>query len=192
VEGSGPRSQGHVGLGQDARGYRDGFVHTPPCSPMNLNVHESQIFANVWNKLPANVVSKRPSQTQRTNARSAWPRLAARCRTVAWHQEECQHLSRPETNYGEMVSFWQHWLNRVASLYGKRDHAERYSRYSKWLVRPPQLVSFRHMAVACGPIVPSPIPYRRRYYPPLIGESSLLLCLILFTLSAIVNGNISR
>ena len=39
-------------------------------------------------------------------------------------KRNARHFARPETFYQKMVSFWQHWPNRAAALYGKRNHAE--------------------------------------------------------------------
>ena len=39
-------------------------------------------------------------------------------------KKNARHFSKPETLYQKMASFWQHWPNRAAELYGKRNHAE--------------------------------------------------------------------
>ncbi|MCX6651734.1 MAG: hypothetical protein NT137_00035 [Methanomassiliicoccales archaeon] len=39
-------------------------------------------------------------------------------------KKNARHFAKPETMYQKMASFWQHWPNRAAELYGKRNHAE--------------------------------------------------------------------
>jgi len=89
------------------------------------NVHDSQMFADVWEKLPSNVSPKR------SLADSAYH--GERCLAAARQhgatplhgiKRNARHFARPETFYQKMVSFWQHWPNRAAALYGKRNHAE--------------------------------------------------------------------
>jgi transposase len=89
------------------------------------NVHDSQMFAAVWDGIPDNVTTKR------SLADSAYhgERCLAAARqhgAVPLHgiKRNARHFARPETFYQKMVSFWQHWPNRAAALYGKRNHAE--------------------------------------------------------------------
>ena len=84
------------------------------------------MFSEVWNGLPSNV------QVRRSLADSAYQGeaclLAARQHGAAsLHgiKKNARHFSKPETLYQKMASFWQHWPNRAAALYGKRNHAER-------------------------------------------------------------------
>ncbi len=89
------------------------------------NVHDSQMFSEVWNGLPSNV------RVVRSLADSAYHGEA--CLAAARQhgatplhgiKKNARHFSRPETLYQKMVSFWHHWPNRAAALYGKRNHAE--------------------------------------------------------------------
>jgi len=89
------------------------------------NVHDSQMFADVWNELPTNVRVKRSLADSAYHGESCL--AAARSHgAVPLHgiKKNAKHFKKPETLYQKMVSFWQHWPNRVAELYGKRDHAE--------------------------------------------------------------------
>ncbi len=89
------------------------------------NVHDSQMFSEVWNGLPSNI------NVERSLADSAYHGEA--CLAAARQhgatplhgiKKNARHFARPETLYQKMVSFWQHWPNRAAALYGKRAHAE--------------------------------------------------------------------
>jgi hypothetical protein len=103
-----------------------------------LNVHESQLFSEVWNGLPDNVSSKR------SLADSAY--VGNDCLAVARLQgatplhkikKNARHFSKPGTLYRKMASFWQHWPNRAAALYGTRNHAETaFSMIGGWFGHP--------------------------------------------------------
>jgi len=89
------------------------------------NVHDSQMFADVWDKLPSNVSPKR------SLADSAYH--GERCLAAARQhgatplhaiKKNARHFTRPETFYQKLVNFAHHWPNRFASLYAKRAHAE--------------------------------------------------------------------
>lgn len=89
------------------------------------NVHDSQMFSEVWSGLPSKV------QVRRSLADSAYHGeaclLAARQHgATPLHaiKKNARHFAKPETLYQKMASFWQHWPNRAAELYGKRNHAE--------------------------------------------------------------------
>ena len=89
------------------------------------DVHESQTFADVWHRLPENVIPIR------SLADSAY--VGNDCLAVARQhgatplhkiKKNARHFKKPETLYQKMASFWQHWPNRAATLYGKRNYAE--------------------------------------------------------------------
>jgi transposase len=89
------------------------------------NVHDSQMFADVWDRLPSNVTPLR------SLADSAYH--GEKCLTAAREhgavplhgiKKNARHFSKPETNYQKMASFWRHWPNRAAALYAKRAYAE--------------------------------------------------------------------
>ncbi len=89
------------------------------------NVHESQMFSEVWNGLSDNIRPKRSLADSAYHGEACL--LAARQHgAVPLHgiKKNARHFSKPETLYQKMVSFWQHWPNRAAALYGKRNHAE--------------------------------------------------------------------
>jgi hypothetical protein len=89
------------------------------------NVHEGQMFASVWGRLPANIVPKRSLADSAYHGEACL--LAARQHgAVPLHgiKRNARHFPKPETLYQKMASFWRHWPNRAAALYGKRNHAE--------------------------------------------------------------------
>jgi len=89
------------------------------------NVHESQMFKNVWDRMPSNVMPKRCLADSAYHGEDCL--LAARRHgATPLHaiKKNARHFKEPVTLYEKMVSFWQHWPNRAAELYGKRNHAE--------------------------------------------------------------------
>lgn len=89
------------------------------------NVHESQMFARVWDGLPENVKPVRSLADSAYHGEACL--LAARQHgAVPLHgiKKNARHFPKPETNYQKMASFWRHWPYRAAALYGKRNHAE--------------------------------------------------------------------
>jgi transposase len=89
------------------------------------NVHDSQMFPEVWDKLPNNVSPKR-SLADSAYFGNDCLAAARRHGATPLHgiKKNARHFSKPETLYQKMASFWQHWPNRAAALYGKRNHAE--------------------------------------------------------------------
>ncbi len=89
------------------------------------NVHDSQMFPEVWDKLPKNVSPKR-SLADSAYFGNDCLAAARRHGATPLHgiKKNARHFSKPETLYQKMASFWQHWPNRAAALYGKRNHAE--------------------------------------------------------------------
>ena len=89
------------------------------------NVHESQMFSEVWNGLP-NKVSPRRSLADSAYFGNDCLVAARQHGATPLHgiKKNARHFSKPETLYQKMASFWQHWPNRAAELYGKRNHAE--------------------------------------------------------------------
>jgi len=89
------------------------------------NVHESQMFAEVWDHLPKNVSPKRSLADSAYHGEICLA-AARQHGATPLHgiKRNARHFARPQTNYQKMVSFWQHWPTRAAALYGKRNHAE--------------------------------------------------------------------
>jgi transposase len=89
------------------------------------NVHESRMFAEVWDKLPSNVRVKRSLADSAYHGEVCLA-AARQHGATPLHgiKKNARHFARPETLYQKMASFWQHWPNRAAALYGKRNHAE--------------------------------------------------------------------
>jgi len=89
------------------------------------NVHDGQMFAEVWDRLPSNVSPKRSLADSAYHGESCL--LAARqhgATPLHGIKKNARHFAKPETLYQKMASFWQHWPNRAAALFGKRNHAE--------------------------------------------------------------------
>jgi transposase len=89
------------------------------------NVHDSQMFASVWDRLPKNVSPKR------SLADSAYH--GEKCLAAAWQhgatplhaiKRNAREYERPRTFYQKLVNFAHHWPRRFAALYAKRVHAE--------------------------------------------------------------------
>ncbi|MBE0518850.1 MAG: transposase [Thermoplasmata archaeon] len=88
-------------------------------------VHDSQMFPEVWDGLPQNVSPKRSLADSAYFGNDCL--VAARqhgATPLHGIKKNARHFSKPETLYQKMASFWQHWPNRAAALYGKRNHAE--------------------------------------------------------------------
>jgi len=89
------------------------------------NVHESQMFGDVWNGLPRNVFPKRSlADSAYHGERCLQAALAHGATPLHGIKKNARHFAHPETAYQRMANFWQHWPNRAAALYGKRNHAE--------------------------------------------------------------------
>jgi len=89
------------------------------------NVHESQTFQNVWDRLPENVVPIR------SLADSAY--VGNDCLAVARQhgatplhkiKKNAKLVLEPETLYQKLVNFAKHWPKRFAALTAKRAHSE--------------------------------------------------------------------
>ena len=89
------------------------------------NVHDSQMFPEVWDRLPKNVSPKR-SLADSAYFGNDCLAAARQHGAVPLHgiKKNARHFPKPKTWYQKMVSFWHHWPNRAAALYGKRNHAE--------------------------------------------------------------------
>jgi len=95
------------------------------CCLTESNVHDSQMFPEVWDRLLNNVSPKR------SLADSAY--FGNDCRATARQhgatplhgiKKKARHFPRPETLYQKMASFRQYWPYRAAALYGKRNRVE--------------------------------------------------------------------
>jgi transposase len=89
------------------------------------NVHDSQMFGDVWDKLPSNVVPKR-SLADSAYFGNDCLAAARQHGATPLHgiKKNARNYERPETFYQKLVNFAHHWPNRFASLYAKRAHAE--------------------------------------------------------------------
>ena len=89
------------------------------------NVHDSQMFAKVWEELPSEVRIKRSLADSAYHGEACLD-AARQHGATPLHgiKKNARHFSKPVTLYQKMVSFWHHWPNRAAALYGKRNHAE--------------------------------------------------------------------
>jgi transposase len=89
------------------------------------NVHDSQMFSEVWNGLPDNVQVKRSLADSAYHGESCLQAALAHG-AIPLHgiKKNARHFPHPVSAYERMTHFWQHWPNRAAALYGKRNHAE--------------------------------------------------------------------
>ena len=89
------------------------------------NVHDSQMFASVWDKLPPNIVPIR-SLADSAYVGEACLAAARRRGATPMHaiKKNARHFAKPKTLYQKLVNFARHWPNRFASLKAKRAHAE--------------------------------------------------------------------
>lgn len=89
------------------------------------NVHDSQMFAEVWDRLPSNVVPKR-SLADSAYFGNDCLAAARQHGATPLHgiKKNARHVARPSNFYQKLVNFAHHWPNRFASLYAKRAHAE--------------------------------------------------------------------
>ena len=83
------------------------------------------MFSTVLECLPKNVSPKR-SLADSAYFGNDCLAAARRHGAVPFHdiKKNARHFPRPETDYQKMASFWQHWPNRAAALYGKCNHSE--------------------------------------------------------------------
>ena len=89
------------------------------------NVHDSQMFASVWDKLPSNV-SPRRSLADSAYVGNDCLAAARQHGATPLHaiKKNAREYERPETFYQKLVNFAHHWPRRFAALYAKRVHAE--------------------------------------------------------------------
>ena len=89
------------------------------------NVHDSQMFADVWDKLPSNVTPRR-SLADSAYVGNECLAAARQHGATPLHaiKKNARHFARPSNFYQKLVNFVHHWPNRFASLYAKRAHAE--------------------------------------------------------------------
>ena len=89
------------------------------------NVRERLMFADVWEKLPSNVVLKR------SLADSAYH--GEKCLAVARQhgatplhaiKKNARDYEQSSNYYQKLVNFVHHWPHRFVALYSKRVHAE--------------------------------------------------------------------
>jgi hypothetical protein len=79
----------------------------------------------VWNQLPKNVSPKRSLADSAYFGEDCLAAASGHGTTpLRGIKKNARHFRKPETRYQKMASFWQHWPNRAAALYGKCNHAE--------------------------------------------------------------------
>jgi transposase len=89
------------------------------------NVHDSQVFDEVWNDIPSNVIPTRSLADAAYNGEKCLQTALAHGATpIHGIKKNAVYLSHPETAHQKLVNFKTHWPNRYQSLYGKRNHAE--------------------------------------------------------------------
>ena len=89
------------------------------------NVHDSQMFADVWDRLPPNVLPKR-SLADSAYFGNDCLAAARQHGATPLHaiRKNARNFERPKNFYQKLVNFAHHWPNRFAALYAKRAHAE--------------------------------------------------------------------
>ena len=89
------------------------------------NVHDSQVFADVWDHLPKNVF---PIRFLADSAYHGEKCLAAARQhgPTPLHaiKKNAREYERPSNLYQKLVNFAHHWPRRFAALHAKRAHAE--------------------------------------------------------------------
>ena len=89
------------------------------------NVHDSQVFADVWDRLPSNVSPKR-SLADAAYCGEACLAVARQHGATPMHtiKKNARDFERPSNFYQKLVNFAHHWPQRYAALKAKRAHAE--------------------------------------------------------------------
>jgi len=89
------------------------------------NVHESQMFEEVWDGLPDDVIPTRSLADSAYNGEKCL-QVALRHGATPYHgiKKNARYFRHPETAYQKMTNFAAHWPNRYNEMYGKRNHAE--------------------------------------------------------------------
>jgi len=89
------------------------------------DIHDNQMFAEVWDKLPSNVI---PTSILADAAYCGEACLAAAMQHGATPlngiKKKARDFERPKDFYQKLVKFAHHWPNRFASPYAKCAHAE--------------------------------------------------------------------
>jgi hypothetical protein len=89
------------------------------------NAYDSQMFADVWGKMPNNVMPKRSLADSAYFGNDCLAMARQHCATpMHGIKKNARNYERPETFYQKLVNFAHHWPNRFALLYAKRVHAE--------------------------------------------------------------------
>ena len=89
------------------------------------NVHDGQMFADVWDRLPSNVSPKR-SLADAAYFGNDCLAAARQHGATPLHaiKKNARNFARPSNFYQKLVNFVHHWPNRFAALKAKRAHAE--------------------------------------------------------------------
>lgn len=89
------------------------------------NVHDSQVFGDVWDTVPGNVIPIRSLADAAYHGENCLQSALKHGATpIHGIKKNAVYHRHPETAYQRMVNFFTHWPNRYQSLYGKRNHAE--------------------------------------------------------------------
>ena len=99
------------------------------------NVHDSQMFTEVRNRLPSNVSPKR-SLANSVHFGNDCLAIARQHGATPLHgiKRNARNFERSKNLHQKLVNFAHHWPNRFASLYAKRAHAETvFSTIGAWL-----------------------------------------------------------
>ena len=89
------------------------------------NVHDSQMFADVWDKLPSNIIPRRSLADSAYHGEKCLA-AARQHGATPLHaiKKNAREFARPSNFYQKLVNFAHHWPRRFAALYAKRVHAE--------------------------------------------------------------------
>lgn len=89
------------------------------------DVHESQVFEDIWNDLPNNITPIRSLADAAYGGESCLQAALAQGATpIHGIKKNAVYHANPETAYQRLVNFATHWPNRFKELYGKRNHVE--------------------------------------------------------------------
>ncbi|HSV42147.1 MAG TPA: transposase [Methanomassiliicoccales archaeon] len=93
--------------------------------PSNSNVHESQTFQAVWDRLSDNVIPIR-SLADSAYVGNSCLAVDRQHGAIPLHKikKNAKDFKEPETFYQKLVNFAHHWPKRFAALTTKRAHTE--------------------------------------------------------------------
>jgi len=89
------------------------------------NVHDSQVFSEVWDDMPNNVIPIRSLADAAYNGINCLQTALNHGATpIHGVKKNAVYRHHPENAYQKLVNFKTHWPKRYQKLYGKRNHAE--------------------------------------------------------------------